>query len=114
LEAIEKPNLQDKLGLLYLVGTGFVFAGLVFFWITENFRVWGLLSFFGFGLVMIDHYVKKRIAPVPPFSVLNPLQSSKVKVPYNRYYVWRGARSVLPQLRIFRMSVFLRLSRWCF
>jgi hypothetical protein len=37
-----------------------------------------------------DHYVKKRIAPVPTFSLLDPVQNLKVKIPYDRYYFWAG------------------------
>jgi hypothetical protein len=90
LETIEKPNLQDELGLLYLVGTSFVFASLAFLCITGSFRVWNLLNLVGFGLVMVDHYVKKEIAPVPTLSLLTPGQNFKVKIPHNRYYFWAG------------------------
>jgi hypothetical protein len=122
LETIEKPNLQDELGLLYLVGLGFVFAGLAFLWITENFLVWDLLNFVGFGLVMIDHHIKNRMAPLPIFSLLNPPQSSKVTIPYNRYYFWTGcafgiaAIVTSPHARIFAplatvFMIFMLLSR---
>jgi hypothetical protein len=63
LETMEKPNLQDELGLAQLVGSAIFLAGLAFVLLTGNARASFFFLVVAVAVINIDYYVKKQTTP---------------------------------------------------
>jgi hypothetical protein len=88
-DTVDKPNLQDELGLAQWVGAAIMLAGLVFLFYTENVRVWMRFTWAGAFVIGIDYYIKKLTAHQPTLSLLEVSKKPKMKVRYSPL-LWIG------------------------
>jgi drug/metabolite transporter (DMT)-like permease len=114
-DTVEKPNLQDELGLAQWVGAAIVLAGLVFLLYTENVRAWSRFTMAAGFVIGIDYCIKKLTARKPTLSLLEVSEKPKTKIRYGPL-LWIGfglmlvACVFIPHIRIFAS---LMISGFC-
>ena len=114
-DTVEKPNLQDELGLAQWVGAGIFLAGLVAVFLTRNTRASFLFFMVAVAVINIDYYVKKQTAARPTVSLLDAPQNPRARVRYGLLF-WIGLGLMLavflftPHVRIYAS---LMISAFC-
>jgi hypothetical protein len=88
-DTVEKPNLQDELGLAQWVGAGIFLAGLVAVFLTRNTRASFLFFMVAVAVINIDYYVKKQTAARPTVSLFDAPHNPRTKVRYGVLF-WIG------------------------
>jgi drug/metabolite transporter (DMT)-like permease len=114
-DTIEKPNLQDELGLAQLAGAAIFLAGLAFVLLTGNAGASFFFLVAAVAVINIDYYVKKQTAARPTVSLLDAPQNPRARVRYGLLF-WIGLGLMLavflftPHVRIYAS---LMISAFC-
>jgi uncharacterized membrane protein YiaA len=86
-DTVEKPNLQDALGLPQLVGASIFLVGWVAVFLTGNPRASFFSSLVAVVVINIDYYVKKQTAPQTRVSLFDVPRNPRAKSRYGLLFL---------------------------